>query len=275
MPRWMFWVMGLLLAGVAGANPNADLPPLLDQAQLLGRTQKPIAGYRITDRFPHDPTAFTQGLVLRGEILYESTGLLNASRLTRSELVSGRLLSLHRLDGRIFGEGIALYGDYVYQATFSSPQGYLYRSDDLKPVRSIEFPVIGWGLTTFGEQLVLSDGSATLRFLDPVSVKTVRHLVVADAGEPLGSLNELEYVNGEILANLWRTDLIARIDPLNGEVLGWINLTGLNPLPVATHDRCVLNGIAWREATQRLIVAGKCWPELYEIELVSPIDSED
>ncbi len=269
------WLLLAAFSVFVYANPNADLPPLVDQSEVLARTAKPVASYRVTARFPHDLTAFTQGLVLRDDILYESTGLLNESRVTRTELESGRLLSRHRLDGRVFGEGITLFGDFVYQTTFTSNQGYLYRADDLKPLRTLEFPVIGWGLTNYGEQLVLSDGSPILRFLDRETVKPVRQLVVTDAGLPIGSLNELEFVGGEILANIWRTDLIARIDPMNGEVLGWIDLTGLNPLPLTVHDRCVLNGVAWRESTQRLVVTGKCWPELYEIELVSPAGVRD
>jgi glutamine cyclotransferase len=227
----------------------------------------PVHGYRIVNTYPHDPGAFTQGLVYRDGRLYESTGLHGASSLRIVELETGQVLKRRDLPEKYFGEGISLCGNRLFQLTYQSKMGFIY-DPDLQPIGSFNYPTEGWGLTCDGSRLILSDGTATLRWLDAKTFKMVKQITVMNQGRQVGRLNELEYVKGEIFANVWQTDIIARISPDTGAVTGWIDLGGLSRQlePAAFID--VLNGIAYDERGDRLFVTGKLWPKLFEIQVI-------
>lgn len=232
------------------------------------RSATPVYGYRIVNTYPHDPGAFTQGLIFHDGFLYEGTGLHGASSLRKVELKTGKVLKRRDLPEKYFGEGVSLCGNNLIQLTYQSHIGFIY---DLKlqQVGSFNYATEGWGLTCDGDNLILSDGTATLRWLDAKTFKVVKQVTVTDRGRPVGHLNELEFVQGEIFANIWQTDYIARISPATGQVTGWIDLRGLSRLARAegaTID--VLNGIAYDERGDRLFVTGKFWPKLFEIQLI-------
>ncbi|MFM7321929.1 MAG: glutaminyl-peptide cyclotransferase [Armatimonadota bacterium] len=222
--------------------------------------------YTVVRRIPHDRTAFTQGLVVDGDHFWESTGLVGSSSLRRLDRVTGGETLRIAVPSPHFAEGIALHSGQLHQLTWQSGIGFVYDAKDLK--RTGEFPIAGegWGLAAYAGQLVLSDGSARLRFLSPTDHKVVRTLDVRDRGLPVARLNELEVVRGEIWANVWKLDRIARIDPSTGNVLGWVDLSGLLPAGERRADTDVLNGIAYDAADDRLYVTGKRWPWIYEIK---------
>lgn len=249
--------------------------PLLLTVCLAAATalaEVPVYGYRVVNSFPHDPQAFTQGLVYHNDFLYEGTGRNGASSLRRVALDSGEVLQRRNLSTRYFGEGITILGQQVFQLTWQSHLGFVYKLDDFSLERSFFLPGEGWGITHDGEQLIVSDGSAILRFLDPESLKESRRVAVTEDGLPLDRLNELEYIDGEVWANVWYTDTIARIDPATGQVTGKIDLGGLHE---QRGQEDVTNGIAWDAANERLFVTGKLWPTVYEIELVAPTPPRD
>jgi glutamine cyclotransferase len=218
---------------------------------------------------PHDPQAFTHGLDFADGVLYEGTGLYGASSLRRVELESGRVLQQHDLDAAYFGEGISVLGDRIYQLTWQNGVGFVYDRESFQPVQQFSYPTEGWGLTHDGEQLILSDGTATLYFLDPATLQETGRVTVTLAGERVTRLNELEYVDGKVLANVWQTDSVLRIDPATGQVDGIYDFTGLlSQAPPFTGTVDVLNGIAFEEQSGRLFVTGKLWPALFEVELV-------
>ena len=226
----------------------------------------PVYGYRIVNAYPHDPEAFTQGLVYRDGFLYESTGLHGASSLRKADLKTGRVLKIHHLPEKYFGEGITFCGNRLIQLTYQSRIGFIYDLD-LRQVGSFTYATEGWGLTCDGSHLILSDGTATLRWLDAKTFKMVKQRTVTDRGRPVGHLNELEFVKGEIFANIWETDTIARISPDTGEVTGWIDLGGLSRQLEPTTPIDCLNGIAYDAQGDRLFVTGKFWPKIFEIRL--------
>jgi len=230
----------------------------------------PVYGYRIVSTYPHDPNAWTQGLVFEEGVLYEGTGLLEQSTLRKVALETGTVLKYQRLADHFFGEGITIYGDRIIQLTWQSNVGFVYDRESFRRLRQFRYPTEGWGLTHDGERLIMSDGTATLHFLDSQTLKETAQVEVHGDKGPVGRLNELEYVNGEVYANVWGTEFIARIDPQTGRVVGWIDLTGLWQAlgPVQRLD--VLNGIAYDRQGDRLFVTGKLWPKLFEIELVPP-----
>ncbi|MCL4204497.1 MAG: glutaminyl-peptide cyclotransferase [Pirellulaceae bacterium] len=234
---------------------------------LLTQTQQPRAyGYRILNTFPHDPTAYTQGLVFRDGFLFEGTGKHGESSLRRVEPESGRVLQSHNLSRELFGEGITIFGDRIYQLSWRNGIAIVYDKESFRELKRLRYEGEGWGLTDDGTHLIMSDGSATLRFVDPEDFQVVRRLVVHSQGRRVDQLNELEYVNGEIYANVWYRDYIARISPRTGEVTGWIDLRGLWPKRRDRDD--VLNGIAYDAEKDRLFVTGKNWPKLFEIQVV-------
>jgi glutamine cyclotransferase len=228
----------------------------------------PVSGYQIVNTYPHDPGAFTQGLIFHDGRLYESTGLHGRSSLRKVEMETGKVLKRRDLPEKYFGEGIAFCSKRLIQLTYQSQIGFIYDLD-LRQTGSFTYPTEGWGLTCDGSRLVLSDGTATLRWLDARTFKMVKQITVTDQGRPVGRLNELEYVKGEIFANIWQTDIIARISPDTGQVKGWIDLGGLSRQlePTALID--CLNGIAYDERGDRLFVTGKLWPKLFEIRLTN------
>lgn len=227
----------------------------------------PTYSYRVVRSFPHDPAAYTQGLVYRNDVLYESTGLNGQSSLREVRLETGEVLRIRRLDQKYFGEGIAIVGPLVYQLTWQTEVGFVYDVATFEPKRTFAYPGEGWGLTYDGSRLIMSDGSPVLRFLDPSTLREIGRMTVRDAGVPVEELNELEVVKGEILANVYQTHRIARISPKTGNVTAWIDLSGLlSPRDAAGAE--VLNGIAYDAGKDRLFVTGKLWPKLFEIQLV-------
>jgi len=230
----------------------------------------PVWGYRVVAEYPHDPEAYTQGLVLIDGVLYEGTGLTGRSSLRRVDLESGEVLQIESLDDALFGEGVAVLEDRVYQLTWTSGVCFVYDRESFELQGTFSYGGEGWGLTTDGRQLIMSDGSNRLVFRDPETFEETGRVDVYDGDVPVSSLNELEYVDGEVWANVYQTDRIARIDPLTGDVTGWIDLTGLLPESVEADAVDVLNGIAHDPETGRIFVTGKLWPTLFEIELVPP-----
>jgi glutamine cyclotransferase len=224
--------------------------------------------YRVIAEYPHDANAFTQGLVFQDGILFEGTGLAGQSSLRKVRLQTGEVLQKVDLPSEFFGEGIAVLKDEVVQVTWQSQLGFVYRRDDLRLLRRFRYPGEGWGLTTDGHDLFLSDGTADIRVWDGTTFAEKRRIAVRDGSAPVDLLNELEFVDGEILANVWQTERIARISPTTGKVTGWIDLQGLTPAGVAVESGAVLNGIAYDAAAKRLYVTGKLWPKIFEIELV-------
>ena len=219
--------------------------------------------------YPHDPSAFTQGLAIHAGQLYEGTGQYGASTLRRVDLTTGRPEKQRALGPQLFGEGIAILDGLVYQLTWQSGVVVVYDLETFEVERTMRYAGEGWGLTHDGRQLIMSDGSATIRFRDPSTFAVTREIEVRAAGVPLARLNELEYVDGEIWANIWYDDRIARIDPADGKVLGFVDLGTLYPQN-ARSSEAVLNGIAYDAASKRLFVTGKNWPQLYEIEVIRP-----
>lgn len=233
--------------------------------------QPAIYGYQVLNVFPHDPTAFTQGLVYQDGIFYEGTGLRGQSTLRRVNPATGEVLQGVRLPDQYFGEGIAVLGDRLYQLTWQENTGFIYDKASFELLGTWNYAGEGWGLTTDGQRLIMSDGSHELRFLDPVTMQELGRVAVLDGdGLPVARLNELEWVEGEVWANVWQTDRIARIDPASGRLLGWIDLTGLLPVEDRVAQRVdVLNGIAYDAAGGRLFVTGKWWPKLFEIQVTA------
>jgi glutaminyl-peptide cyclotransferase len=226
-------------------------------------------GYRVVHSYPHDRNAFTQGLIFLDGHLYESTGESGHSSLRMAYLESGRVLQNAPLEQKYFAEGLTSWGSTLVQLTWLSHIGFVYDRFSFRVLRTFKYDYEGWGLTQDGKNLIESDGSSTLRFLDPVTFKEVRHIDVADHGHAVQELNELEYIHGEIYANVWHTDRIVRISPVNGHVLGWIDLTGLLPANQHPGPEGVLNGIAYDAEHDRLFVTGKLWPLLFEIKVIS------
>ena len=234
--------------------------------------------YEVVRSFPHDTGAFTQGLAIAGETLYESTGNYGQSSLRQVSLQTGAVERVRRLSATIFGEGLALYDDKIIQLTWKSGVGFIYDRERFELLRSVSYPGEGWGITYDGARFIMSDGSSNLYFRDKVTFAETGRVVVRDGDGPVSNLNELEYVKGEVYANIWQEDRIARIDPETGRVTGWIDLVGLLESGsqhgpgegVGTVD--VLNGIAYDAAGDRLFVTGKWWPRLFEIRLVEKQD---
>lgn len=218
-----------------------------------------------TRSYPHDPNAFTQGLVWDRGLIYESTGRYGHSTLNVRELKTGRLLRRHELPETMFGEGIALVGDEIIQLTWKEHQALIYDKASLRLKRTLPYAWEGWGLTHDGRHLIVSDGSAQLRFLDPATLHEVRRLKVTIGGQPIDQLNELEFVKGEILANVYGLDRIARISPQTGHVIAWIEFAHLFPQQQRPSSDAVLNGIAYDASRDELIVTGKYWPKLFVI----------
>ena len=228
-----------------------------------------VEGYRVVRTYPHDAHAFTQGLVFIDGHLYESTGINGQSSLRMDDLESGRILQQLPVDNQYFAEGLAAYDSTLVQLTWQSHIAFVYDRFSFRLLRTLHYPWEGWGLTSNGKQLILSDGTPDLHFLDPSDMHELRRVTVKDHGAPVKELNELEFIHGEIYANIWHSDKIARISPQTGSVLGWIDLSGLLPDNLRSSHEAVLNGIAYDAAHDRLFVTGKLWPRLYEIHVAS------
>jgi glutamine cyclotransferase len=242
----------------ASAQAPRPVPPSASKA--------PQYGYTVVRSYPHDPKAYTQGLEYFDGVLYEGTGLKGSSALRKVEIETGKVVEETKLHPQYFGEGITVAQGKVFQLTWKDKTGFVYEAKTLKFIRNFSYFGEGWGLTHDLGGLIMSDGTSTLRFLELTRFQERRRLKVMDAGVPIERLNELEMVRGEIWANVWETDYIARISPKEGRVLGWINLKGLlgTPAPKLSSD-AVLNGIAFDSQKNRIFVTGKLWPRLFEI----------
>jgi glutaminyl-peptide cyclotransferase len=223
--------------------------------------------YKLIRTYPHDRESFTQGLVYDNGVLFEGTGQKMSSSLREVELETGKVIRQHNLDDSLFGEGIALYNDRIYQVTWENKVGFVYEKSTFNVVNKIYYPMEGWGLTTIDNKIVMSDGTNIIYFFEPEQFTVVSRIEVYDNEKKVDQLNELEYINGEIWANIWTTDLIARIDPVSGKVLAYIDLKGILPASERNADTDVLNGIAYDKSAKRIFVTGKKWPRLYEISI--------
>lgn len=228
----------------------------------------PSYTYSIVRSYPHDRGAFTQGLIVGNGFFYEGTGLNGRSGLRKIKIETGEVLQTRPLSQEYFGEGITEWKGSIVQLTWQNGIGFVYDMATFDRTRTWTYKGEGWGLTHDGARLIMSDGTAQLRFLDPATFKETGRVTVRDQRGPVQSLNELEYVKGEIFANIWQTDRIARISPRDGRVLGWIDLSGLLSAAERGTPDAVLNGIAYDEAADRLFVTGKLWPRVFEIKLV-------
>ena len=227
--------------------------------------------YRIVQSFPHDRDAVTQGLVIQRGQLFESTGGYGTSSVRRVDLRTGRVLRDRRLADELFGEGLAAVGNALYQLTWRAGTGLIHDAETLAQTGEFAYSGEGWGLAWDGTQFIMSDGSTFLRFLDREALEETHRVEVSDRGEPVAGLNELEFIEGHVFANIWQTSRIAIIDPDSGHVRGWLDLADILPTPFRTPEVGVLNGIAYDADEGRLFVTGKRWPRLFAIELMPPI----
>jgi glutamine cyclotransferase len=240
-------------------------------APVAARAQAPVASYRVVATLPHSTSNYTEGFFYLNGLFYESTGIEGHSEILVSFPDTGHMKTRTGISPQYFGEGIVDWGRYLYQWTWQSHIGWIYDRRTMTAVRSFTYTGEGWGMTHDAAHLITSDGSATLRFRNPGSFAEVRSITVRDVGgRPVDMLNELEYIKGEIYANVWHTDRIARISPQDGHVIGWIDLTGLEPDAVKRDPEAVLNGIAYDATHDRLFVTGKLWRHIYEIKVVPP-----
>ncbi|MDD4900021.1 MAG: glutaminyl-peptide cyclotransferase [Candidatus Omnitrophica bacterium] len=237
---------------------------------LAGRApaETPVYSYKIVNAYPHDQEAFTEGLVFENGTLYESTGIKGHSTLRQVNLESGKVLSLYKLPDAYFAEGIAINAGKIIQLTYQSHLGFVYDKKTFRLLGKFSYPTQGWGLTFDGKNLIMSDGSAKLYFLDPKNYKLLRTIEVYDENGPVRGLNELEYIKGEIFANIYPTQRIVKINPQNAQVSAWINLEGILKDEPAAVVGCSLNGIAYDALKNRIFVTGKYFSRIFEIEVV-------
>ena len=224
--------------------------------------------YQVIHAYPHDPLAFTQGLLYLNGYLYEGTGLEGRSSIRKVKLETGEVVQKRDIPESYFGEGIVNWKDRLIEISWKTEMGWVYDLASFAPVREFHYQGEGWGLTQDGKRLIESDGSDQLRFWDPETLRETGRITITADGEPVEKLNELEWVKSEVYANIWETDRIARINPSNGKVVGWIDCTGILKRADRTGNEDVLNGIAYDSQTDRLFVTGKQWPKLFEIKLV-------
>ena len=229
----------------------------------------PVQTYRVVNTYPHDRHAFTQGLIFLDGVLYESTGLNGRSSVRKVKLETGDVLQQRAVDPKYFAEGLTAWGSKLIQLTWQTNVGFVYDRASLQPERSFQYTGEGWGLTHDGTRLIMSDGTAQggLRFFDPDTLKETGRVVVRDRGQSIQYLNELEFIRGEVWANIWQTNRLARINPKTGDVVAWIDCTGLIPRTEVLDPGAVMNGIAYDAAGDRIFVTGKLWPRLFEIRV--------
>ena len=224
---------------------------------------------QVIETYPHDRSAFTQGLEYRGGFLYEGTGLNGHSSLRQVELKTGRVVKEISLAAQYFGEGITVINGRIVQLTWKSHTGFVYEQPTFRLLKQFDYPGEGWGLTNNGKYIYMSDGTAQIRYWDPYTLSELRRVTVHDGSHDIDNLNELEYVNGEVYANVWGTDRIARISPQDGRVVGWIDASGLlSAEDVQSAPVDVLNGIAYDAMGDRLFLTGKLWPKLFQVKVV-------
>lgn len=254
----------VLLPCLTGAE---RIPPGKNPFSLLMKTKAPISAVAVQKIHPHDSDAFTQGLIVMDGVLCESTGLLGRSTLACKDIDTGKVLRQIQLPPEFFGEGIALLKGRIYQVTWQNENALVYDAASLREIRRMKYSGEGWGLTSDGKSLLMSDGSSIITIRDPKSFQVQRRIRVQDGDRPVSRLNELEFVRGEIWANIYMEDIIARISPQTGRITGWIDLSALRSYLPANARVDVLNGIAYDEKKNRIFVTGKYWPHLFEIQL--------
>jgi glutamine cyclotransferase len=265
MPRESRRAAVILMAVLAARF--APLPhAAADVAQAVGE-EIPTESYSLVKAWPHDRGAFTEGLVFWNGMLIESTGLYGHSTLRKVDLETGLVRQEAKLPAQYFGEGIAVLNGKIFQLTWQSHRGFVYDVNTLKAEGEFQFTGEGWGLTTDGRSLIMSDGTNRIRFIDPSSFQVTRTIDVYAHGQPVKMLNELEYVKGELYANVWQTEFVIRIDPATGRVLGSIDFVGILPKDDRAGDTDVMNGIAYDAENDRLFVTGKDWPKLFEVKV--------
>lgn len=237
----------------------------------MARAATPVFGYRVVQRYVHSTESYTEGFFFKDGLFYEGTGLTGQSALLVTQPETGKVVQRVNLAPQYFGEGIVDWGPNLYEWTWQTHVGFIYDRFSLRKLREFSYEGEGWGMTRTAKELITSDGTATLRFRDPATFREKRHIVVKDGGEPIDQLNELEFIKGEIYANVWHSDRIARISPADGHVIAWIDLAGILPEQQRVNGEAVLNGIAYDAQRDRLFVTGKQWPFIFEIKVV-PLD---
>jgi len=257
------------LAALATTVSCAAYPKAKDDEHKATPRSVPIYTFTILNSYTHDRDAFTQGLAFENGTLYEGTGLYGKSSLRRVDLKTGNVLQVHTLPYEYFGEGITIFRDTIIQLTWQSNTGFVYDKNSFEVLRNFTYEMEGWGITHDEKRLIMSDGTSTLYFLDTDTFRTIGHIQVYDNDKPVDNLNELEYIDGQIYANVWPTDSIVMIDHHSGRVTGWIDLSGILPPQIDDMPVGVLNGIAYDATNGRLFVTGKLWPRLFKIELVT------
>jgi glutamine cyclotransferase len=230
----------------------------------------PVRSYKVIATYPHDPKAFTQGLQYLNGSLYEGTGLPGESSIRKVNLTTGAVLKIQPVSSIYFGEGITVLGNRLFELTWQNGVAFAYDANTFQTMDTFHYSGEGWGLTYDGKRLVMSDGTSALRFLDPVTFRELSRIQVRDGSRPVADLNELEYIEGEIWANVWQTERVARIDPRSGQVNSWVDFTGLLKPADRTPETDVLNGIAYDAQRKRIFVTGKRWPKLFQIQVVEP-----
>jgi len=228
----------------------------------------PVYGYHVVAQYPHSTDSYTEGFFYLNGLFYEGTGMEGRSSVMAIYPFTGKPVQQHAIASQYFGEGIVNFGNYLYEWTWQTHIGFVYDLKTFAPVREFHYTGEGWGMTQNGKEIITSDGTSTLRFRSPQTFAETRHIVVHDGAKKIELLNELEWIKGEIYANVWHTDRIARISPVDGKVLGWIDLSGILPAGQQKDAEAVLNGIAYDAQHDRLFVTGKEWPTIFEIKLV-------
>jgi glutamine cyclotransferase len=255
--RFVLWLMLVVIWLQVGDAPG-----------LAMKGTAPTESYRVVHTYPHDSSAFTQGLVVVNGVLYEGTGLNGRSSVRAVDLATGGTIQSVKVPDQYFGEGLTDWSSNLIELTWRAHRAFVYDRFSLRVIKTFEYKGEGWGLTHDRQDLIMSDGTPVLRFLNPATFRVVRTISVSDGGRPVKELNELEYIHGVIYANIWQTDRIAKISPTTGKVIGWIDLSGLLAKDEQTDGNAVLNGIAYDQKNDRLFVTGKLWPKLFEIKLV-------
>jgi glutamine cyclotransferase len=255
-------------SGQASAVPSATVSAAPTAAPSTAPAGEiPVWTYEIINTYPHDSSSYTQGLIYRDDVLYESAGQYNESSLRKVDLKTGKVLKKIPVPGQYFAEGMTVFKGKVFQLTWREEKVFVYEPDTFRKTGEFTYEGEGWGLTHDGQQLIMSDGSSQIRFINADTFKMERRINVTLKGRPVEELNELEYIKGEIYANIYQTDRIVRIDPKTGQVLGMIDMTGILPGKSPDEMDNVLNGIAYDEKGERIFITGKRWPKLFEVRL--------
>lgn len=268
VPGEMLSTTGRKALKIIGYRDGKMQNPLVRFLVIYSDVVPEIYKFKVVHTYPHDKHAFTQGLFFDNGSLYESTGQETESSLREVDLATGRVLRQLNLDASLFGEGITLYNGKIFQVTWRNKIGFVYEKESFRQINKIYYPTEGWGLTTSGDMIIMSDGTNILYYFEPEMFTSVSRIEVYDNEKKVDNLNELEYINGEIWANIWTEDRIVRIDPTSGKVKAYIDLSGLFPQHERNPEAEVLNGIAYDQKANRIFVTGKRWSKLFEISII-------